>query len=68
MKKYEVEIKATVTKTVRVFALNEDDAIEVANNEFTVLHTGDAEKYDQDTLNVRELRPEETVNVSEVSS
>jgi len=55
MKKYEVKIKATVTKTVRVFALNEDDAIEVANDEFTVMHTGDPEKYEQDTLNISEV-------------
>ena len=55
MNEYEVEIRATVTKTVRVFATNKADAIEVANDEFTVLHTGDPENYEQDTLNISEV-------------
>ena len=55
MNEYEVEIRATVTKTVRVFATNKADAIEVANDEFTVLHTGDPEKYEQETLDISEV-------------
>ena len=36
MNEYEVEIRATVTKTVRVFATNKADAIEVAEMNETI--------------------------------
>jgi len=50
MDEYDVTIEATVTKTLRVPAVNEDEATELAHQLFTVTNEGDEEKYDEQTL------------------
>ncbi len=52
MQIYEVTIQATVTKTVSVEADNEDDAVELAHEEFSVSSTSNDEKYTQETISV----------------
>lgn len=49
---YDVQIRATITKTVRVDAENEDAAVELAHQEFT-LSPESEEHYDEKTLDVR---------------
>ena len=49
-KKYEVVIRATVTKTMCVKAENADAATEVAHELFSAGCTGDDEHYEQDTI------------------
>jgi hypothetical protein len=56
MKTYEVTIRATVTKTLKVEAKDEDAAYIAAHEEFSVLNTGDDEDYEQETLEVKEVR------------
>ena len=52
--KYEVTIRAKITKTFTVDAVDEDTAMEQANEMFTVLRDGTPEKYEQFVLNVVE--------------
>lgn len=52
MKKYNVTITATVTKTYQVTGENEQAAIEQAHEIFSVLNDGTPESYDQETTNV----------------
>jgi len=54
MKNYDVVIQAKITKTIRVFAEDEDSACELAHSQFSVLSDGCAEDYDQETLEVEE--------------
>ncbi len=51
-KSYEVEIIATIRKTVKVEAFSEDEAIETAHGVFSVLNDGDDEAYNQETNSV----------------
>ena len=55
MPEYDVRIKATVIKTERVEAENEDEAIELAHQQFTTMNTGADEYYDQDTEECKQL-------------
>lgn len=55
MKKYNVTIKATVTKTYEVEAETEDQAIEEAHGIFSVLNDDTPEDYEEDTLSVEEV-------------
>lgn len=52
-KTYFVTIRATITKTLKVQALNEDHAAECAHEEFT-LEADSEERYEQDTLHISE--------------
>jgi len=54
LKTYDVEIKATVRKTITVEAGDEKSAAEQAHEEFTVASDGDPEHYEQDTLSIKE--------------
>jgi len=54
MKTYEVTIRAVVTKTYEVRAVDEESAEALANDMFTVSCEG-PEKYEQDTLGVEEI-------------
>jgi hypothetical protein len=59
--KYQVTIQATITKTCIVEADDQDEAIQVANEEFDVAeidHTN--ETYEQDTLEVQPLEEQES--------
>jgi len=51
--KYEVEIKATVRKTITVEAETAQEASELAHEEFSILNDGSDEEYTQDTVWVR---------------
>ena len=58
MKTYDVKIKATVTKTIRVEAENEDDAYVAAHESFSVLEDGNPEDYTQEALDIYEVEEE----------
>jgi len=53
---YKVTVMATVTKTLSVEAASEEAAIEAAHEEFTVLSDGNEECYEQDCLDVEEVK------------
>lgn len=55
---YDVQIKATVIKTLRVKAKNEDEAAKIAHERFTVTCNGSEEDYEQDTVSISEAKPE----------
>lgn len=56
MKTYEVTIRATVTKTYEVRAVDEESAEDLANDMFVVSYEGGvSERYGQDTLDVEEV-------------
>lgn len=58
MKTYDVTIRATVTKTIRVQAENEDTAYEIAHEAFSVCDSSDDERYDQETEAIEEITEE----------
>ena len=55
MKTFDVVVRATVTKTVRVEAENEDDAYVFANESFSILNDGSDEDYTQEALDISEV-------------
>ena len=55
MKTYEVTIQARITKTIRVEAKDVDEAYEFAHEDFSVLSDDNWEKYDQQTIDIREV-------------
>jgi len=50
MNTYEVMIRATITKSIVVDAINQDEAEEQAHGMFSVLNDDCNEKYDQQTI------------------
>lgn len=56
MKKYDVVIKATITKIIKVQAENEDSAIYKAYEVFNPDANGSTEKYEQDIVSIKENR------------
>ena len=58
-KTYDVVIEAVVTKTIRVNAIDEDAAYDLAHEMFTVMSNGDGERYDQNTLDIYEVSDED---------
>ena len=52
MKTYEVTIRATITKTYIEVANTEQEAIDQAQESFSVLEDGTDENYDQEILDV----------------
>lgn len=54
MTKYTVTIRAKVTKSFAVDAVDEDAAMAQANELFTVVNDGTPENYEQFVLNVEE--------------
>lgn len=54
MKTYNITIRATVTKTLHVKADNEEDAIMMAHEEFSVENDHNDENYEQDTIDITE--------------
>lgn len=50
MPTYKVTIRATLTKTITVVADDEEEACELAEDQFSVLKDSAEEDYDQDTL------------------
>ena len=59
MKTYDVTIRATVTKTLTIRAATEEEAIDEAHSEFTLVCDGGDEAYSEDVLDVAEAQPEE---------
>lgn len=57
MKTYDVTIRATITKTIRVEADNIDDAISDAHEEFSVADCNMYEDYDEETMDIEEVKP-----------
>jgi hypothetical protein len=55
MKTYDVTIQATVTKTIRVEAVDSNEATIQAHEEFNI-YSGEAEEhYDEQTLEISEV-------------
>ena len=54
MKIFDVVVRATVTKTVRVEAENEEDAYVFANESCSVLNDGSDEDYTQEAIDIQE--------------
>lgn len=57
MKTYEVGIRATICKRLTIEAESEEDAIEAAHEQFSVLNDDIPENYDQETDFCREVKP-----------
>jgi hypothetical protein len=53
---YDVQIEAIVTKTIRVNAVDEDAAYDLAHEIFTVANDDHEERYEQNTLNIWEVQ------------
>jgi len=56
VKTYDVIIKTTIYKTYRVEATSDDDAYEQAHECFSVLNDGTPERYEQETIDISEVR------------
>ena len=56
MKTYAITIRATVTKTITVEADNEDDAMEQANELFSVLCDDIEEDYHEEVIGFEEVK------------
>ena len=57
MKRYNVTIRATITKTYKVEAENEEQAAEYGHEMFSVLNDDTDEDYTQDVLDTEEAIP-----------
>jgi hypothetical protein len=55
MKTYSVQIRAEITKTIEVQAMNEDEAYKEAHEIFSVTSDEWPEKYSEDTLSIQEI-------------
>lgn len=58
-KTYDVQIEAIVTKTIRVNAIDEDAAHEMAHELFNVGDCENEERYEENTLNIFEVSDED---------
>ena len=58
-KTYDVQIEAIVTKTIRVNAIDEDAAHELAHELFNVGDCENEERYEENTLNIWEVERED---------
>jgi uncharacterized protein with von Willebrand factor type A (vWA) domain len=54
MKTYDVTIRATIYKTIRVEAENEHDAYVEAHEVFSVM-PDDSERYEEETMDIEEV-------------
>lgn len=57
MKTFDVTIRATIWKTIRVEAKNEDEADEEAHNRFHPALDYTEERYEEETMRVEEVTP-----------
>ena len=55
MKTYSVQIRAEITKTIEVQAINEDEAYKEAHEIFSVTLDEWPEEYSEDTLSIQEI-------------
>ena len=58
-KTYDVQIEAIVTKTIRVNAVDEDQAHEMAHELFNVGDCENEDRYEENTLNIFEVGDED---------
>lgn len=58
---YKVTIEATLRKELTVDASSEQNAIDLANEEFTLLNDHTSEKYDQQTISVVPVRASSSI-------
>ena len=56
MKTYDVMIRGSVRKTMRVEAEDEDRATEIAHEEFTTASTDQDEAYNEETVSCLEVK------------
>ena len=56
MKTYQVTIEARIIKSYIVEANNEDVAYELAHEQFSVLNDDTPERYEQETLDICEVK------------
>tara|TARA_R110000823_G_scaffold310532_1_gene435486 strand:+ start:102 stop:275 length:174 start_codon:yes stop_codon:yes gene_type:complete len=56
MKTYQVTIEARITKSYIVEADNEDGAYELAHEQFSVLNDDTPERYEEETLDICEVK------------
>lgn len=56
MKTFAVTVRATITKTIEVEAETEESAQEQAHEQFSVLCDGTDENYNEETLDVTEVK------------
>lgn len=56
MKTYDVTVRGIVTKTIRVEAENVEEAVSDAHDQFFVGDCNFHEDYDEETLNVEEVK------------
>ncbi len=55
--KFAVTIEATVRKTIEVEAADRETAVQLAHDQFTTsAEDGEPEKYDEECLNVEEIK------------
>ncbi len=57
MKTFDVVIRATITKTIRVEAKSGNEACEIAAGQFTVAPGDDDERYEQEETSWEEVQP-----------
>ena len=57
MKTYDVTIEARIIKTYRVESDSPDEAYELAHEQFTVENDDTPERYEQETIDIREIAP-----------
>jgi hypothetical protein len=56
MKTFEIEIQAIVRKTITVTAKDQDEAVITAHEQFNVMNDDVPEEYEQDTVNIKEIK------------
>ena len=55
MKTYSVTIQARIVKTMTVEADDVEQAYELAHEQFSVLNDDNEERYEQDTVDIKEI-------------
>lgn len=55
MRTYIVEIRATITKRIEVDAVNEDQAVEKASDEFSLLDEDPSDVYSEEVLDCEDV-------------
>ena len=60
MKSYDITVRAIITKTLRVEANTQDEAVEIAHDLFDLHYEDDIpEDYDEETLEIKEVEDKE---------
>jgi len=59
LNEYDVTIEAVVRKTIRISAISNEAAVELAHQCFSVSNTDEPEKYEENLLNVHKVLTKE---------